>query len=243
MVLLHGIGASAMAWEPLAQALAGQPVRVVALDLLGFGNSPKPLWPDYAVDDHARSVIAAIKRQRLGAPAILVGHSMGCLVAVRVARLRPDLVRYLVLYEMPLYAGLPKQRRYTVRRDMYFWIYQRIIDMPPPQPGLVDHSPALRRAITRLTGLDMDSRSWLPFVRSLQHTIIEQNTLQDIRQLRVPMDIVYGSLDVLVIRGRARRLFGPDSAHIATYTITQQHRITQRAGRFLAHRILGGLKN
>ena len=131
VVLLHGIGRSAGVWSPLVTQLQGEPFRLTAFDLLGFGDSPKPTWPPYDIDTHARSVIASIKRQHFGQPVLLVGHSLGALVALRVARLRPDLVRHVILYEMPLYDGLPEKRRYKARLRVYYAFYTWVIKQNP----------------------------------------------------------------------------------------------------------------
>ena len=126
VVLLHGLGRTGADWQPVVEGLGYFPFRIVAFDLLGFGKSPKPAWLEYDIDDHARAVIASLEKQRLPQPAVLVGHSMGCLIAVRVARWRPDLVRHLVLYEMPLYEGLPRKRTYRLRLNFYFRLYKWI---------------------------------------------------------------------------------------------------------------------
>ena len=235
VVLLHGIGVSHQVWRHVVRLLADGPYRVIAFDLLGFGQSPKPEWLNYNVDDHARAVIASLRRSHLNQPVVLVGHSMGCLVAVRIAYLRPDLVRHLILYEMPLYVGLPAGRHYTLRRDLYFKLYRLILHSP--QLALAEVR-SLRKAVAHLAGLRITPDIWLPFTRSLEHTIMQQTTLQDIKQLRLPIDIIYGSLDMLVIRGRPRKVFGADSTHITTYTITQKHALSWRASKFLVRRIV-----
>src|ERR1700760_1354096 len=75
VILLHGIGRTGQTWQRVVDGLAPASCRVVAFDLLGFGASPKPDWPAYNSDDHARAVIAGIERLKAGQPAILVGHS------------------------------------------------------------------------------------------------------------------------------------------------------------------------
>jgi cis-3-alkyl-4-acyloxetan-2-one decarboxylase len=233
VVLLHGLGSSGLIWKRVAKRLEGQPYRLIAVDLLGFGDSPKPLWPLYSVDDHARSVIAAILRlRRQKRPVILVGHSMGCLVAVRVARLRPDLVKHLILYEMPLYAGLPSSKRYSLRRDFYLKLYNHIIQQPPSIP-----KTRLRRKIMSMTGLTFTQETLQPFVRSLHNTIVEQTTLQDMEQLNTTIDVIYGSLDVAVIRGKPRKVFARVVAPLQTHTIAQMHSVSPRASTFIAQRI------
>ncbi len=234
VVCLHGIGSSGLAWQRVCRQLGDIPCRVVAFDLLGFGSSPKPEWMQYTVEDHARSVIAGLERLHLREPIVLVGHSMGCLIAVHIARLRPDLVRQLIMYEIPLYEGLPESRRYRLRRDFYYRIYNRLLRYPEFSPTNIR---TIQKLAARFAGFTISQESWTPFVRSLQHTILQQTSLADLKRLEVPTDIIYGSLDILVIRGNPKVVFGEEAAHISTRVITEVHGISARASRFLARRI------
>jgi pimeloyl-ACP methyl ester carboxylesterase len=239
-VLLHGIGRSGRVWQHVVEQLLPNGRRVVAFDLLGFGASPRPDWLDYSVDDHARSVIVSIEKLRFGEPAVIVGHSMGCLVAVRVARLRPDLVRHLVLYEMPLYEGLPEKRRYRLRTDLYFKFYKRLMLYRP------DFTPAnvrsFRRLAQRIVGLEVTAESWRPFVKSLENTIMKQTTAADIKALDIPMDVIYGAYDMLVIRGKPQQFFGDSSERITAHTIKARHIISVKASRFIVARVEAALR-
>lgn len=240
IVLLHGIGRTGEVWQRIVELLAVLPVRIVAFDLLGFGASPKPDWPLYDIDDHARAVIAALRRLRPAEPAILVGHSMGCLVAVRVARLRPDLVRHLVLYEMPLYDGLPGKRIHRLRLNLYGRIYRYIIRYQPTFDAETRRKLTERLA-RRIVGFEVTRATWLPFVKSLEHTIMQQTTGEDIKEIAVPMDIIYGTLDMFVIRGKPTQFIGEDADHVKAHTIRERHVISRKASRFLVERITAAL--
>jgi pimeloyl-ACP methyl ester carboxylesterase len=232
VVLLHGIGSSSAVWQYVATTLDGTACHVLAFDLLGFGDSPKPLWLEYSADDHARAVIAAIERQRhRKQPVILAGHSMGCLIAVRIAALRPDLVRGLILYQPPLYVDLPVGRRYSVRRDLYYRLYTHLLNNPNIS------SSRLQRMVMKRTGLLLAPETLQPFFRSLKSTIMQQTTLKDMRKLRAPMDVIYGSLDMVVIRGRSRAVFNGITAPLQTHTLAEFHGISKRASRFIAKRV------
>jgi pimeloyl-ACP methyl ester carboxylesterase len=94
VVLLHGLGGGAANWALVADALVASR-RVVALDLPGHGGSD-PLSRGAGVDDYADAVAGAIAA-RADAPAVVVGHSFGGQVALRLAERHPELVRALVL--------------------------------------------------------------------------------------------------------------------------------------------------
>ena len=87
-VLVHGITANAMAWAPVAAALAGE-FEVVAPDLRGRAGSAGLPGP-YGLQRHADDVAALLDRfgadDDAGADAtVLVGHSMGAFVATLAA--------------------------------------------------------------------------------------------------------------------------------------------------------------
>jgi cis-3-alkyl-4-acyloxetan-2-one decarboxylase len=234
VVFLHGLGRSAEVWRHMDGLIANRPIRMIGFDLLGFGRSPKPDIA-YNADDHARAVIKSIKKLRLKQPVILVGHSMGCLISVRVARLQPGMVRHLVLYEMPLYAGLPEKRLYKLRLSLYFSLYERIVAFKPIFAG-----PGKSRAqklAEKVTGFTLSDETWRPFVRSLKHTIMEQTTHLDIKQLPMPMDVIFGSRDRLVIRGKTEEIFGEDVRNVTAHTIRQNHAISPKASEFIMQRI------
>ena len=91
-VLVHGLGGSIANWDVLGPRLARHG-RVTALDLPGFGLSPPGV--DWTLETHARAIDEFI--QHVGAPAILIGNSMGALLSEMVAANHQDLVRALVL--------------------------------------------------------------------------------------------------------------------------------------------------
>jgi pimeloyl-ACP methyl ester carboxylesterase len=236
VILLHGIGRTSKVWQHVLPGLKVKNLKVVAFDLLGFGRSPKPKWIDYSVDNHADAVIASITRLNPKQPVIIVGHSMGCLVAVRVALRRPDLVKHLVLFEMPLYEGLPHKRSYRLRTDLYYRIYRRIIKMKPTFTN--ETARMVERLGRKIAGQELTRETWQPFVKSLENTIMKQTTADDIKKLSIPMDVIYGRFDMLVIRGKPKQVFGVDNEKIATHTIRGGHVITPKASQFLVSRIL-----
>jgi pimeloyl-ACP methyl ester carboxylesterase len=103
LLLIHGLGASSMAWHFQLDRLATAH-RVYAIDLPGHGASSAPSAP---VDgERAAAVIVAFFEQVLGGPAAVAGHSLGGAVALLVALRRPDLVSALALVSS---AGLGRE--------------------------------------------------------------------------------------------------------------------------------------
>lgn len=89
VVMLHNGGTSSSIWRHQIDALAPDH-RVVAVDLPGFGASPRPDVPA-RLDDLVELVVTLVEDEDL-APALFVGNCMGTNIAATVARRRPDLV-------------------------------------------------------------------------------------------------------------------------------------------------------
>lgn len=104
VLLIHGFGASIGHWRHTIPALAAGGADVHAIDLLGFGDSAKPisrladeaeqpgavrycfdLWAEQVVD-YISGPLAAVGGQDAG-PIHLVGNSIGAVVALNAARL------------------------------------------------------------------------------------------------------------------------------------------------------------
>lgn len=107
IVLIHGGGAGADArgnWTDLIDRLA-QDHRVIAPDMIGFGQSTKPASETFAYSqpERERHLAKWLKGMDLG-PALLVGNSMGGLTALGVTVDHPELVSGLILMGS---AGLP----------------------------------------------------------------------------------------------------------------------------------------
>lgn len=94
LVLVHGLGGTIENWQALAPALAARH-RVLVPDLPGHGGSA-PLPEARHVDALAEAVLATVDAED-SRDAVWIGHSLGGVVALRAAVLRPEAARGLVL--------------------------------------------------------------------------------------------------------------------------------------------------
>ena len=95
VVIAHGLFGSARNWGAIARALAADR-SVIAVDLRNHGQSP---WDDrHAYADLAADLVEVLEAE--GAPADLIGHSMGGKAAMVLALTRPDLVRRLAVIDI-----------------------------------------------------------------------------------------------------------------------------------------------
>jgi pimeloyl-ACP methyl ester carboxylesterase len=94
LVLVHGLGGTIENWRALASPLAAAH-RVLVPDLPGHGHSER-LTEAPDVDALAEAVLGILDAEGVRG-AVWIGHSLGGVVALRAAVLRPDAVRGLVL--------------------------------------------------------------------------------------------------------------------------------------------------
>src|SRR5829696_7592300 len=97
VALVHGYGEHIGRYEHVAEALRARGATVVGPDHVGHGQSPgeQALVDDFepVVDD----VRAVVRQARGDLPVVMVGHSMGGLIATRYAQRHPEDLAGLVL--------------------------------------------------------------------------------------------------------------------------------------------------
>ncbi len=95
IVFIHGMGTSAATWDRCTELLADR-FTTIAVDLLGHGESPVPDDPAEYTRDRALADLDDVLAG-LGAPAVLVGHSLGGYLALAHAATCPGVARAVVV--------------------------------------------------------------------------------------------------------------------------------------------------
>ncbi|WP_118951313.1 alpha/beta fold hydrolase [Taibaiella helva] len=117
VLLLHGKNFCGAYWEQTAKDLLKEGYRVVVPDQIGFGKSSKPSRIQYSFQLLALNTKAILDRLHIG-KVIVVGHSMGGMLAARFALMFPELVTQLVL-ENPI--GLEDWKRVVPYQTVEDW--------------------------------------------------------------------------------------------------------------------------
>ncbi len=116
IVLIHGFGASSEHWRNNANYFANAGFCVYSLDLIGFGQSEQPdrvkvrnldneFWANQIT-----SFLIQIVEVTQSKKAILIGNSLGGLVALTTLYFRPDLVQKIIASPLPDPALIQKNR-------------------------------------------------------------------------------------------------------------------------------------
>jgi pimeloyl-ACP methyl ester carboxylesterase len=111
IVLLHGFISSSAYWKRLQPHLTKAGYRVVTIDLLGFGSAKATPALVYDYPEHIQHIHESIRSLKLDEPFILVGHSMGALLAARYGITHPDDIQTVFLLHPPIYRNRPEARK------------------------------------------------------------------------------------------------------------------------------------
>lgn len=235
IILLHGIAATSKTWDTLIKELDLETYRVITMDLLGFGKSPKPTNCEYSTKDHVRYVRKTIKKLNILKPYVIIGHSMGSIVTTRYCRMYPWDIDQAFLLSPPIYFKDTSGHRILAQKktDLYMNAYQFMIDN---KDFTITHSRRLRNLLRVDDGIDVAEETWDSFRLSLNNTIIDQDMFSDIKNAEMPIHIYYGSMDEFLVQESVNKLSEFDHVDITKLSVVN-HSIGTKFAREVARRI------
>lgn len=218
MLLIHGLADEADTWRHLVPPLSTQ-YRVIAPDLPGFGRSEKPDLP-YTVPlfrDVLLELLDTLEVQR----AVLVGHSLGAVIAHAFALSHRERVERLILISGSLVA---RSRKVDLATMLFLipglgeWLYNRLRKDPQaayrtlePYYGNLDHLPDADREflfqrVNERVWSDGQRRAFLSAFRNLARRIPGQ-------QRSLPSRLATLDVPTLVLWGEADRMTTVENGH------------------------------
>jgi pimeloyl-ACP methyl ester carboxylesterase len=182
VVLVHGYGIGSSYFVPLAARLSHQ-APVFAPDLPGHGASDHDARP-LTIPELAQALGAWMDAMGLRG-AVVVGHSLGCQVALHLAATRPALASRLVLIGPTADA----RARSTLRHA-----WRGLRTSAHEKPGGA-----------ALMALD-DSRAGREVLRDEMRSMVEDRPEEVVKAVRCPVVLVRGGQDRIVSQAWAQRL-------------------------------------
>lgn len=182
-----------MTWRESLPALARAGFRVVAPDLRGYGDSPRPR----GVDAYQVSNVIADVAELIDEPAIVVGHDWGAIMAWYLAMARPELVRKLVILNVPHPAAIARELSRSTRQKLKL-LYQLFFRLPVlPELFMRIFGRMLLRRAGRFTRDEVDAyaKQWhlTPMLNYYRAVPRSRGTLKKLfRRIDVPVLIVWG---------------------------------------------------
>jgi pimeloyl-ACP methyl ester carboxylesterase len=211
LVLIHGRYPEGMAtWQANAAPVAQAGVRVIAIDLLGFGHSAREPEANYTVEAQAARVAGTLEHLDVR-HATLAGHGWGAAVALELARRQsPTLVRSVILLS-PALRGEDRAGWETVASVPYlgeaatwafgaggpFWSRQVRRSFCDPDTRGMAYAEQVQ-PLTRVHGT----------IQALQAIVAlprERVGELDLVTLQAPIRVIHGADDPLVSEAAARR--------------------------------------
>jgi pimeloyl-ACP methyl ester carboxylesterase len=198
--LLHGKNFSAAYWEPTIRALTDRGFRVIAPDQIGFGKSTKPASYQFTFQILAFNTRALLKFSGIE-KSVVVGHSMGGMLAARYALMYPEATEQLVLVN-PI--GLEDWKTVVPYRTVDDW-YRRELQQTPESIREYQRNnyyggvwkPEYERWVTVQTGWlghpDYSRVAWCSALAS--DMIFTQPVIYELSNLRAPTLLIIGQRD------------------------------------------------
>jgi pimeloyl-ACP methyl ester carboxylesterase len=223
-VLVHGLGGSHLNWMRVAPALAERG-RVVVVDLPGFGLSTAGRRRA-SVSANA-AVLDRLMRAVVGKPAVLVGNSMGGMIALLAADAHRDSVAGLVLIDasLPVPRTLPDRQvaaqfllyatpffgerylAYTARRVSDRELVERVVKLCFADPSRASEEllAASTALVAQRRAMPAQDAAFLQAARSLLRVLARPQRYQAaMKRLDVPVLLIHGERDRLVPVAAAR---------------------------------------
>jgi pimeloyl-ACP methyl ester carboxylesterase len=211
LLLIHGFGSSSRSFKYITPALSKK-FKVTAIDLKGFGKSPKPDDGNYSIYDHYLLVKKFIIDHNIKNPRI-IGHSIGGGVAMLLA-LDPDIrVKKMVLIDTPAYRqDLPKLLRYAnipfFGKLGFYLLGSHYEVMEGYRYAFYDDSKIPKDMVDELAS-DLSSKNgkyaFLEANRELIPDDIDE-LVKRYKEIDVPTLIIWGYEDVVIRRSKAYKL-------------------------------------
>ncbi|WP_439133804.1 alpha/beta fold hydrolase [Pseudomaricurvus sp.] len=200
VVLLHGKNFNGAYWQQTAQFLSNQGYGVLIPDQIGFGKSSKPVNYQYSFSvlaKNTRDLMSSLKIEQ----AVIVGHSMGGMLATRFALNYPTASQKLILVN-PI--GLENYLHYVDYQDVGFFLKN---ELKKTAEGIVAYqrknyydgqwneryAELAQPLIGWLQGSDW---SQLAEVSALTYDMIfTQPVVEEFKDLSVPATLILGTRD------------------------------------------------
>lgn len=154
-VLVHGITSSSNTWWEVGPALAARGWRVVGVDLRGHGSSPRGA-AGLALHDLAADLAETVEERPVD---LLVGHSLGALVAMTLLGTDPAFARRVVLEDPPCAEAFDgRQMAADIERDVRWarrapGVFRAALVSPPDRMRPTDADAK----VANLLALDVES--------------------------------------------------------------------------------------
>lgn len=180
IVFLHGWGSNSALWFTSTLSFTDKGYELIYIDLPGFGKSQNPTRP-FHLKDYTDVITQCLHKLDIVDP-ILVGHSFGGKIAVKVAAQKECTLSGLILVDA---SGLPHTSFVTQTKITIAKTVKPVMDLPFMQ--------GIRSHLLRMSG--SDDYIATPALRETFVNIISEHIEYDLPQITAKTLIVWGGND------------------------------------------------
>ncbi len=205
VIFLHGISATSDTWRTTIRQFSANPdlkgVRLVALDLLGFGKSLQSSWLDYDYLDYEKALENSFKKLKITSPIVLVGHSMGSLIAADFAvNFQSDFeLAGLILVSPPV---LMSEELAKLPDKVYTKSYGSLYKLAKDEPAI----EVVANFVQRFSSFSSRYIKTPAFDRSMDNIILNPRNYKTYSKIRIPTLIIHGHFDPLVMSSNLKKV-------------------------------------
>ena len=200
VLMIHGWASSGRMWDPLVEQMSAT-ARCWALDLAGFGQSPLPERSRPDLDTHLDWIVQFLEQHHIR-PRMVIGHSMGGLLTLKLAHQRPDLAENLILL-CPVVTGrfafnanlVVNSQWWTMvsAKTEKFWTMIQSSSIAPVFSAPFYVAPALRGRYVQ----EFQQARWDAAVAALE-SIAQESMLPYLTEIQQPALVIIGGRDYTV---------------------------------------------
>ena len=200
ITLLHGKNFNAHYWVPTARYLNEKGYGVLIPDQIGFGKSSKPANYQYSFSvlaHHTQNLMTSLNIKK----SVVIGHSMGGMLASRFALMYPQITQQLILVN-PI--GLENYLQYVEYKDTEFFYKKELAKTPDGIKRYQQNNyyagqwnkqyEALTHfMIGQIQGPDKELIAWVN--AQTYDMIFTQPVITEFNDLSVPVRLIIGTRD------------------------------------------------
>ncbi len=198
LLLIHGFGGNKDNFTRIADKLEGY--HLIIPDLLGFGNSSKPMAADYRADAQATRLHELMQAKGLASNIHIGGNSMGGAISVAYAAKYPNEVKSLWLIDSAGFwsAGLPKSLEGATLENNPLLIdnkedFYKMYDFVMYKPPYIPKSVKAVFAQERLNNKALDAK----ILEQIVTDNVEERA-EIIAEYKIPTLVVWGEQDQVI---------------------------------------------
>lgn len=232
VVLLHGFPESRLTWRRMLPALAAEGFRAIAPDLRGYGDSPKPKGIEPYKSAHVAGDVAELIEAN-GGSCVLVAHDWGAATAWVLAMMRPELIRHLVIINVPHPAAIFREIARSTKQKLRL-AYQLFFQLPLlPELFMRTFGRMLLRRAGRIPPelIDLHAKQWrtsiTPMMNYYRALRLSRGEIRDaMKRIDLPVTILWGKYEPVFLRSTIENL---------DKWVTNVRVVEVRAGHFAQH--------